>query len=443
MIGMGKSGLACAKLLAKKGFQVFASDSKPRAALKASLGRLPGAISWEAGGHSDRLLKCAFAVKSPGLPHVLPILQKLKSAGIPIFSELEVALSFCKAKEIIAITGTNGKTTTTALVAQIFKEAGPRRSRAHVCGNIGFPISEAAPRALPKDSLIIEVSSYQLEDSRYFHPQSAALLNITADHIDHHGSMAHYIEAKARLFRHQNKSDACVFNAGDPLALKLSRRCPAQKLFFGPLGQGPVNAWHQKGRIHVRGFAGKLQTFDPPHLPGEHNLENAMAAVLLALSRGLKAQAVQNGLRAFKGVEHRLEEIGTIRGMRCINDSKATNVDSTLVALKALNRAQASILLILGGLHKGGSYSPLKPLIASCVKSILTIGSSAGKIENDLSGIVPIFPCGDLQTAVETAFKIGAQGDTLLLSPACASFDQFQNFEQRGRRFKALVGTSK
>lgn len=438
VIGLGRSGLAGAKLLAKKGFKVFASDSRRREELRKNMGRLPGAISWEAGRHSDRLLKCAFVLKSPGLSPSLPIFQKLKKAAVPVFSELEVALAFCKARTIVAITGTNGKSTTAELAAEIFRAASSRR-RVYICGNIGVPVCALAAQARAQDVLIIEASSYQLEDSRFFHPGAAALLNITADHIDHHGGMARYIEAKARIFKDQTRDDVCVFNAADPLALKLSRRCPARKLFFGPPGQGPVNAWHQKGKIHVRGWGGRDLALAPPRLPGEHNIENAMAAALLALTQGVKSPAVQKGLRSFKGVAHRLQELDVIRGIRCINDSKATNVDSTMVALKALSTAKSSILLILGGLHKGSPYGQLRPLIESCVKGILTIGSAAGKIEEELSGTVPIFPCADLPTAVETAFKIGAKGDTLLLSPACASFDQFTNFEERGARFMALV----
>ena len=437
VLGLGKSGLACAKLLLRKGYKVFASDARPKRELAESLGRLPAGLSWEGGGHSDRVLSCAFAVKSPGMAPSLPVFEKLRAAGIPVFSELEVALAFSKSRRVVAITGTNGKTTTTALAGAIFAAGLPRGRRALVCGNIGVPISAVAPSARPGDALIIEVSSYQLEDSRHFHPQAAALLNITADHLDHHGGMEAYVRAKARLFAEQGPEDVCVFNAADPLAMKLSRDCRAKKLFFG--GSGPAQAWLEKGKIHVKLPGGREARLTPPALPGRHNLDNAMAAVLLGLASGLPPAKVQKALRGFKGVEHRLEEAGTFRGIRCVNDSKATNVDSTLVALEALSAGKETILLILGGLHKGSPYSPLKPLIEREVKGILTIGAAARKIEDDLGGLRPIFPCGDLRTAVDTAFRIGAKGDVLLLSPACASFDQFRDFEDRGRQFKALV----
>jgi UDP-N-acetylmuramoylalanine--D-glutamate ligase len=204
-----------------------------------------------------------------------------------------------------------------------------------------------------------------------------------------------------------------------------------------------VHAWVEAGKIRVRMPGAKKEIiFQPPTLPGQHNLENAMAAVLLAMSQGLKPSSIQAALKAFKGVEHRIEEAGTFQGLRCIDDSKATNVDSTLVALRALGGPTDRILLILGGLHKGSPYTPLRSAVSQGVKAILTIGSAARKIEEDLGDVKPIFPCSDLKTAVETAFKIAEPGNILLLSPACASFDQFQNFEERGRRFKELVRES-
>ncbi|MBI4377245.1 MAG: UDP-N-acetylmuramoyl-L-alanine--D-glutamate ligase [Elusimicrobia bacterium] len=438
VIGLGRSGIACARLLCRKGFKVFGTDSRPRKELAGSLSRMGRGFSWEGGRHTDRALSCAFAVKSPGLSPSLPLLQRMAQRGIPVFSELEVALAFCKAGEVIAITGTNGKTTTTALVAQIFKAGSRPGRKVRVCGNIGLPASAVALETGSKDTVVLEVSSYQLEDSRYFRPNAAALLNITADHLDHHGGMDRYLDAKARVFEDQRPEDLCVFNAGDPLTLKISRDCGSRRLFFGPKG-GPAHAWVEKGMIRVSGVTRRPLSLRPPKLPGAHNLENSMAAALLALGRGVKPAAVQKAFRSFKGVEHRLEEVGVIRGLRCVNDSKATNVDSTLVALKALEDEKGRILLILGGLHKGSPYSPLRPLVAERVKGIFTIGSAARKIEEDLSGSTSIFPCGELKIAIETAFQIGSPGDLLLLSPACASFDQFKDFEDRGRRFKELV----
>ena len=254
--------------------------------------------------------------------------------------------------------------------------------------------------------------------------------------------MAAYLEAKAKIFREQGPGDACIFNADDPTVYRLSRECPSQQLYFGTKGIH-VHAWEEGGKLHFKLPGSKKESaLVPPKLPGRHNLENAMAAGLLALARGLKPAAIQKAFRAFKGVEHRLEPCGTVRGIACVNDSKATNVDSALVALKAHAPGGKRLLLILGGLHKGFPYTPLKPWIEKSVKGILTIGSASRRIEEDLSGLVPIFPCASLETAVETGLKIGEKGDTLLLSPACASFDQFQDFEDRGRRFKDLVAAA-
>ena len=438
VLGLGRSGRAAARLLAKKGFRVLGSDSRPRAALKPEMARMPARVKWEWGGHSDRLLKCAFVVKSPGLKPDLPILAKLAAKGIPVYSELEVALAFSKAKGVVAVTGTNGKSTTAALTHEIFRAGLPRGRRALLAGNIGVPASEVAPAAKPADALILEVSSYQLEDSAHFEPRAAALLNLTADHVDHHGSMEAYVAAKAKVFREQGPGDACVFNADDPAVYKLSRECPAQRLYFGRKA-AHVHAWEEGGKLRFRlpGWR-KEAALTPPRLPGRHNLENAMAAGLLAFARGLKPAAVQKGFRSFKGIAHRIQECASVRGVRCVDDSKATNVDSTLVALRAMPEGKR-VLLILGGLHKGAPYAPLKPEIERAVKGILTIGAAARRIEEDLTGLVPIFPCGDLATAVDAALRVASKGDVLLLSPACASFDQFKDFEDRGRRFQALV----
>ncbi|MBI5625150.1 MAG: UDP-N-acetylmuramoyl-L-alanine--D-glutamate ligase [Elusimicrobia bacterium] len=436
VLGLGKSGLAAAKLLLAKGFTVFASDARPAKRVKAET-RLPRKLIWEGSGHSDRVLKCGFVVKSPGIPRSAPVVTRLEAAGIPLFSEVEVALAFSKAETLVAVTGTNGKTTTTALTQAIFAEGLPRGRKALSCGNIGSPACEVAPAAGKGDVLVMEASSYQLEDSRFFRPKAAVIMNITADHLEHHGAMAGYIEAKARVFRDQGPDDWCVFNAFDPLTMKLSRRAPSRKLYFGPKALG-IHAWVEGGAIRAR-LPGKAEsTFPLPPIPGEHNRHNAMAAVLLALTQGIKPAAIRAGLKAFKGVEHRLEECGTPQGIRCVNDSKATNVDSTLVALKSMPPASKT-MLILGGLHKGSPYTPLRQLITERVKCILTIGSAASKVEEDLAGTVHVFPCKTLDVAVDTAFKVGEKGETLLLSPACASFDQFKDYEDRGERFKLLV----
>ena len=438
VLGLGRSGFHAARLLSRKGFKVFVSDSRPRKELKSMAAKLPPRVQWEGGGHTDRVLACGFAVKSPGMAPDAPVLNRLREAGIPVFSELEVALAFCPAPEIFAVTGTNGKTTTVAMLAAILKAA---RRRVHVLGNIGEPLSQGVDKIRKGDDLVLEVSSYQLEDSRWFRPHAAALLNLSSDHLDHHGSMEAYRRAKARIFRFQDRSHFCVFNASDPLVYGLARDCRARKLFFGRETSTRAAAWIEGGRIKLR-LPGekKALTLSPAKLPGLHNIENAMAAALMALARGVKAEAIARGLASFKGVEHRIEDCGIAKGLRCINDSKATNVDSTLVELGSLAPEHAGrVLLILGGRAKPGGFAALRPLVERYVKAVLTIGEAARKIEEDLQGISHVFPCSTLEAAVEVAGKIGQKGELLLLSPACASFDQFVDYEDRGRSFKRLV----
>ncbi|MBI5243834.1 MAG: UDP-N-acetylmuramoyl-L-alanine--D-glutamate ligase [Elusimicrobia bacterium] len=436
VLGLGRSGFHAAALLSRKGFKVLVSDSRSRKELPFAR-RLPKGIVLEAGGHGDKALTCGFALKSPGILPQAPILGRIREAGIPIFSELEVSLAFCRSSEIIAVTGTNGKTTTTFMASAILKAAG---RRVHTLGNVGTPLSAEAAKVGKGDVLVLEASSYQLEDSRCFKPAAAAVLNVTSDHLDHHGSMAAYLAAKARVFRDMSPSACCVFNAADPLAFGLSRDCAAKKLFFSLRPSTLASAWFERGSLRFSPpFLKKGFSVAPPKLVGEHNLENAMAAGLLALACGAPPKALARAFKAFRGVEHRIEECGKFHGLRCVNDSKATNVDSTLVALKSLEDQAGKILLILGGLAKPGGFAPLRAHVQRCAKAVLTIGSAAAKIEEDLAGAAPVFPCESLAQAVSVAFRIGQAGETLLLSPACASMDQFRDFEHRGQAFKELL----
>jgi UDP-N-acetylmuramoylalanine--D-glutamate ligase len=436
VLGLGRSGFHAAVLLSRRGFRVLVSESKPRKALEYAA-RLPKGVVLEAGGHGDKVLTCGFAVKSPGILPASPVLKRLKEAGIPVFSELEVALAFCKTHDIVAVTGTNGKTTTTHMTAALLRAAG---RRVHVLGNIGTPVPAGVLKVGQGDALVLEVSSYQLEDSRWFRPRAAAILNVTSDHVDHHGSMAAYLASKARVFKDMLREGVCVFNASDPLAYGLSRDCGAHKLFFSLMPSTLTSAWREGEKTVFRLPGGrKPVSVAPPKLPGDHNVENAMAAGLLALADGAPPKALAKAFKAFKGVEHRIEDCGKARGLLCINDSKGTNVDSTIVALKSLEERAGKILLILGGLAKPGGFAALRPHVQRCVKAVLTIGSAAAKIEEDLAGAAPVFPCSDLETAVSVAFRIGVPGETLLLSPACASMDQFRDYEHRGKVFKELL----
>lgn len=433
VLGLGRSGLAVANLLAVRGFKVLVSERRSRKEAAAEIKRLHYHASLEAGGHSKRVFQAGFLVKSPGIPSHAPVLAEARRRGIPVFSELEVALAFMPAARLFAVTGTNGKTTTTRLLAEVMKAAG---RRVFAAGNIGSPASAVVPLLCVGDTLVLEVSSYQLEDSAWFQPGVACLLNLTPDHVDHHGTLEAYESAKARLFRFQTAADVCVFFAGDPRVMALSRRCRARRLFFGIRRAPGLQAWVEAGRIKVR-LADAACSLRPPDLPGGHNLLNAMAAALMAMAAGVPASAVQKAFDAFKGVEHRIETVGTLKGIRFVDDSKATNVDSTLVALRAFP-ARGKLLLILGGLDKGLPYAPLRHEIERKVRAILTIGSAAERIARELAGSAPIVPCGTLEQAVDAGLRAGRMGDVLLLSPACASFDQFKDFEHRGETFKKL-----
>jgi UDP-N-acetylmuramoylalanine--D-glutamate ligase len=449
VIGAGKSGVACSNLLADAGFEVLLSDSKPLAQLKERLKGLNKRGELETGGHTPRTLLCDFAVKSPGLPHSVPLLVRLKERKMPVFSEIEVSLAFSKTPELLAVTGTNGKTTTTILLGEIMARALKRRGGTiRVCGNVGTPAGEIILKAGPRDAIVMEASSYQLEDSSFIRPKAACILNITPDHVDHHGTMSAYIKAKAKILRFQKKEDCCVFNSDDPYCRKLAAGCLSKTLFFSSSKQGgSLNAWvgkgskaaKRKGVKIILKHNGKKISLTPPALPGSHNLENAMCAALMALERGALASDIRKAFASFKGVEHRIEPAGKARGMTFINDSKATNVDSTLVALQALGKGRKNIWLILGGLDKGLPYSPLAPYLKKYVKAVLAIGAAALKIEKELGDTCQVRRTGTMAAALDVALTEGEKGDMILLSPACASFDQFKDFEDRGKKFKELI----
>ncbi|MBI4351282.1 MAG: UDP-N-acetylmuramoyl-L-alanine--D-glutamate ligase [Elusimicrobia bacterium] len=437
VIGAGKSGVACANLLASKGFEVLLTEEKKADAVKDKLKGLAHSVRVETGGHGKGVFDRGFAVKSPGLSQSNPLIAALKKKKIPVFSEIETALAFSPGK-LLAVTGTNGKTTTAVLLGKIMSAALRPGGRALLCGNVGIPAAAAAPKARPRDAVVMEVSSYQLEDSSYIKPYAACVLNITPDHLDHHGGMAAYVKAKEKIFRFQDASGCCVFNYEDARCRRLAKLCPSKALFFSSQrAGGKLSAWTAGGKLFFR--AGKAAvSLAPPLLPGAHNLENAMCAGLMALHCGVKPAVLRKVFAAFKGVEHRIEPAGTVRRVSFVNDSKATNVDSTLVALKALGRGR-NLWLILGGLDKGNPYAPLLPLIRRHVKAVLTIGAAAPRIEKELAGACPLITSGTMENACRSILGMAAPGDTALFSPACASFDQFRDFEDRGRRFKAFV----
>ncbi|MHB0997087.1 MAG: UDP-N-acetylmuramoyl-L-alanine--D-glutamate ligase [Elusimicrobiales bacterium] len=436
VIGAGKSGVACANLLAAKGFDVLLTEEKKASEVKDRLRKLSRKVKLETGGHGGAF-SCGFAVKSPGLSHANPLIKALKKKKIPVFSEIETALAFSKGR-LLAVTGTNGKTTTTTLLGELMALALKGKARALVCGNVGTPAAEIAPKAAKDDAVVMEVSSYQLEDSSAIRPSAACILNITPDHLDHHGGMAAYVKAKERVFKFQDKAACCVFNFEDRYCRDLAKRCPSQALFFSSRRKGgKLSAWADGDKLVFRKGKDSFRAA-PPALPGAHNLENAMCAGLMALESGASPAVVKRGFAAFRGVEHRIEPAGSVSGVSFVNDSKGTNADSTVVALKALGEKK-NVWLILGGRGKGLPYAPLIPLVRKSVKGVLTIGEDAPKIEAELAGAAPVITAVTVQNACREILQLAAKGDIALFSPACASFDQFRDFEDRGRKFKAFV----
>lgn len=427
VLGAGKSGLAAARLLKDKGFNVFVSDGGNTKA---------EGFEHETNVHSDRAFDAAFILKSPGISSNSPALIKANVKNIPLFSEAEVALAYMPKHTLCAVTGTNGKTTTTVLIGEILKNFA--HGKAHVLGNGGVPFSEIKINA--GDYIAGEFSSYQLEDSSYIKPKVSLILNITPDHIDHHGSYGRYVDAKIKIFKFQDSSDFCIFNMEDPSYSPLSYLCPSRSLCFSSKDKS-ADAFTDNGKI-VIDFTGVAQYFDPPKLAGVHNLENAMAAALCALCLEVPAAVIQKTFDNFKGVEHRIEYVATVKGIEFYNDSKSTNVESAVTALKALGK-QKNIWLVLGGCHKGYSYEPLLPLINRYVKTVFAVGDAAKDILKDLRGKADIDNCGTIECAVEQALEKGEEGDIFLFSPACSSFDRFKNFEERGKFFKKLIRSKK
>ena len=437
VLGLGKSGRAVAELLAAHDIPVLISEEN--AVPQADKLSFPPNITVETGGHSAQLFACDFLVKSPGISPRAAVLAEARNRQIPVFSELEVALAFMPKKvRVFAVTGTNGKTTTTALLGEILKaDAHAQGDKRHVfvCGNIGSPISQFADRVYSGDDVVVEVSSYQLEDSSYFRPHVACLLNITPDHLEHHGGMRNYIKAKGRVCKYQRSNDILVVNGADISCAELAEKAKSRVLAFSTYPKHLL-----KTAVFFDGdelVFSEGQQLRPPQLKGMHNIENAMAAALMALSVGVPAQTVQQAFDNFKAMEHRIEQFAYHRGVIYVNDSKATNLDSTVIALKSFDKCK-NIWLILGGRDKGASYEVLLPFLKDYCKRVLTIGESMDKIERELNGY-PVTRCTTLDKAVEVAMQGAQKGDVVLLSPACASFDQFKSFEDRGRVFKQLV----
>jgi UDP-N-acetylmuramoylalanine--D-glutamate ligase len=446
VVGLAKSGVAAARLCAREGARVTVTDRRDAADLAGPLATLDGIDVRRALGGHDRsdFERADLVVASPGVPLSIPEIGAARSRGVPVWGEVELGARFLPGTPIVAITGTNGKSTTTALTGALFA----RDRRTFTGGNLGTPLCDLVLSGERVDAIVLELSSFQIEGTARLRPRVAAILNVTPDHLDRYRDVEEYAAAKARLFGLQEPGDAAIANARDgrALAMASASRGALHTFGFGPAA--PRAARDSGGEAGAAGaaIALALASGAPERyvirnraLRGMHNRENAMAAVLCARLLGVPGAAVQAGLDAFPGLPHRLELVSERGGVEWVNDSKATNVDSTVVGLSAFSTAHPRVVLIMGGRGKGAPYAPLRPLFEGRVKALLTIGEDAAKVEAELGDLCRTEPCGTLPEAVQRAARIASPGEVVLLSPACASYDQFRNYEERGDAFRRHV----
>jgi UDP-N-acetylmuramoylalanine--D-glutamate ligase len=436
VVGLGKSGVASALFLKSRGARVTVSDSKPEAELRNEIMLLlEHGITIETGGHGERTFRGQdLIVVSPGVPFDAPQLVQARSQGDSVIGEVELAAQFLPGP-IAAITGANGKTTTTTLAGEIIAAG---KFPVLVGGNIGTPAITFVDQAKPETWIVLEVSSFQLETIVSFRPRIAVILNITPDHLDRHKTFPNYVNAKARVFENQRPDDFTVFNADDPTTAALADRTRAQVFWFSRKKEVERGAFVRGAHIFFRDAKGEREIMPLSEIPlkGAHNLENVLAGVLIGALVGCQPAQIREAIRDFKAVEHRLEFVAKIAGVDYYNDSKATNVDATI---KALESFPADIHLILGGKDKGSDYTVLNDLLRQRVKRVYTIGAAAAKIETQIEGAAEVVHAETLENAIRLASESAQSGDVVVLAPACASFDQFQSYEHRGRVFKEIV----
>ncbi len=436
IIGAVKSGVGAAKLIKRLGGIPFVSDSGNADKLADSIKVLiENEIEYEFGSHTEKIFECDLIVISPGVPTNSAIIQKATERKIKIISEIELAYNFCKGK-IVAITGTNGKTTTTSLTGHIFKECG---FKTYVAGNIGEAFSEIALDVNENDIVVLEVSSFQLDFIDRFRPTIAMILNITPDHLNRYDyKLQNYIAAKLRIYLNQNSNDFLILNRDSESLVKSLSKHQSRDLYFSISSKEDNGSYLEDGKILF--YENKELVFtcktSEINLKGEHNYANAMAAIMAAKIFGADNQKIIAALGSFPGVDHRLELVRELAGVKYINDSKATNIDAVWYALRSFDEP---IFLILGGLDKGNDYNQIKDLIVEKVKKIYAIGTSAEKIFNFFHKTVKVEIMKSLEDAILEASREARANEVVLLSPACASFDMFRSYEHRGEVFKEAV----
>jgi len=437
VLGAGKSGLAAAKLLLKEGARVFLSEEKSSPEIRSAceeLARLE--MEYELGRNTEKIYTYNdLLVLSPGIGLDNPISAEAVNRGIPIIGELELAYRFCR-YPVVAVTGTNGKSTTTAMIGNIYKTAGLPVS---VGGNLGVPFCDLLADVEPNSTFVLEVSSYQLETIELFRANAAVIMNITPDHISRHKTMEEYIRCKYRIGENQTPSDGIILNANDSILALAHISGKAVRMEFSNTAPVTNGAGVAGGTMCLYKDGGQVELMpmqDMP-IPGVHNVDNALAAAAAAFFMGIAPEKIAEGIKTFQGLEHRLEYVDTINGVVFINDSKATNIDSMMIALRSY---QLPVILIAGGRDKGSDLSVANELIRNTVKRLILLGEAADRMEKAWAGCVPaVERANSFVEGVRRAFYRAVPGDVVLLSPGCASFDMFMNFEERGRIFKELV----
>jgi UDP-N-acetylmuramoylalanine--D-glutamate ligase len=449
VIGLARSGVAACRLLQAAGARVTVADRKESAELTSVLGAIDrDHVGVTVGaGYESSLDEADLVVISPGVPYRLPPLEAVRRRGVKVISELELASQFFQSP-LLAVTGTNGKSTTVTLIGKFLTESG---KRAFVGGNLGVALSEAAVEDLrasqegkpsPYDYLVVEVSSFQLETIDQFHPWIASLLNVTVDHQDRYESLDEYVSAKQRIFENQTASDFALFNLDDDRVASLRQQVRAKRLGFtttSTIGSDMDGGTYLEGdRIitTVTGVRQEICRLSEIRIIGNHNVENAMAAATYAVLCGCPLDRIHHVLMTFPGLEHALEFVRERRGVRFVNDSKGTNVDATLKALESIDQP---IWLIAGGRDKGGDFSRLTQAVRRRVKRVILIGEAGPLLRQAWEGVATMIEAATLREAVDLAAQGASSGEVVLLSPACASFDMFADYQDRGRQFKALV----
>ncbi|MCK8827139.1 UDP-N-acetylmuramoyl-L-alanine--D-glutamate ligase [Natroniella acetigena] len=440
VVGLGKrTGVELVKFLDRKGAEIIVTDTKTKSELMVELSRLEGyEFKLDLGGHTEELiLKSDLIVISPGVPHDIPILERARDKEIEIMSEIELAYHFCVAS-LVAITGTNGKTTTTTLLGEICAKL---EQRVAIGGNIGRPLIKDLPDLKKDDLAIAEISSFQLEEIKDFKPDIGLILNITPDHLDRHGSFEEYAKAKRRLLINQTEKDYAVLNYDDQLVREFADYTAGKTIFFSQKVELDRGVYIKNGEV-IANLTGQqpeeIIATDEIRIKGPHNLENTLGAVAISLLLGIKKKIIVETLRQFGGVDHRIESVGIVDGVEYINDSKGTN---PVAATKAVETFTQPLILIAGGKDKGSDFSKFAEVVAAQVKELILLGETASKIEQAVKRLdyQATHYVDSIEEAVNVANKLAVKGDIVLLSPACASWDMFNSYKERGEEFKGTV----